>query len=73
LEYYCESVKELHVNILKAIESKENDYFAHGALMDFNAMIPDWESKIKETETFIYDYYKRFVIVDGELNVNAKM
>jgi hypothetical protein len=68
LEYFCMRVRELKENIQKLIESGEDDYVANQALQRFNAILPNYEQFIGDTEKFVYDYYKRFVLVDGKIN-----
>jgi hypothetical protein len=68
LEYFCQRVRDLRANIQKLLDSGEDPYIANGCIAHFNAILPNYEKFIGNTETFVYDYYKRFVLVDGKIN-----
>ena len=61
LDYYIFKVRELHKNILKAINNSD-DRFAIMAFNHFNSVFPcDWEERLVKLETFIDNYNNRFL------------
>lgn len=67
LDKYCSFVRALHSNILRGIESHEDDYISNGALEHFEAVLgKNWDERLGKIEKLVYDYNENLLRLYNE-------
>jgi len=67
LDYFIYEVRKLYKNIMQAISDGDDEYFARGALLDFESVFPgDWQGRLNDLESFIERYNARLRRVINE-------
>jgi hypothetical protein len=72
LDYFCKEIRRLYNNIEILKQSNEDKYLTDTIEERFNSVLPKWKQQVDDIEKFVYDYYKRFILINGEINEPAK-